>query len=215
MEIKTKYHGIKHYKDSDVITFKKGIPGFENLKKFIIFPVEENNLFYVLQSIEDLSIGLVLISPFNILKDYEFDLDDSKMEELGIKSHKDIIVFNTVTLNSKIENITANLKAPFVININKKIGEQIILDGSSYSIKYPLFKEENWLLVISRKKGESLLIGDDIEITVSKIEDGSVKLSISAPKSVTILRKELYKEVEKENRSAAASDMSLLKKFKK
>jgi carbon storage regulator len=47
------------------------------------------------------------------------------------------------------------------------------------------------LLVISRKKGESLLIGDDIEITVSKIEDGSVKLSISAPKSVTILRKEL------------------------
>ncbi|WP_416176238.1 flagellar assembly protein FliW [Clostridium sp.] len=143
MEIKTKYHGIKHYKDSDVITFKKGIPGFENLKKFIIFPVEENNLFYVLQSIEDLSIGLVLISPFNILKDYEFDLDDSKMEELGIKSHKDIIVFNTVTLNSKIENITANLKAPFVININKKIGEQIILDGSSYSIKYPLFKEEN------------------------------------------------------------------------
>jgi flagellar assembly factor FliW len=143
MEIKTKYHGIKHYKDSDVITFKKGIPGFENLKKFIIFPVEENNLFYVLQSIEDLSIGLVLISPFNILKDYEFDLDDSKMEELGIKSHKDIIVFNTVTLNSKIENITANLKAPFVININKKIGEQIILDGSNYSIKYPLFKEEN------------------------------------------------------------------------
>jgi flagellar assembly factor FliW len=143
MEIKTKYHGIKHYKDSDVITFKKGIPGFENLKKFIIFPVEENNLFYVLQSIEDLSIGLVLISPFNILKDYEFDLDDSKMEELEIKSHKDIIVFNTVTLNSKIENITANLKAPFVININKKIGEQIILDGSSYSIKYPLFKEEN------------------------------------------------------------------------
>ncbi|MBA5851083.1 carbon storage regulator CsrA [Clostridium sp. cel8] len=71
------------------------------------------------------------------------------------------------------------------------------------------------MLVISRKKGESLLIGDDIEITVSKIEDGSVKLSISAPKSVTILRKELYKEVEKENRSAAASDMSLLKKFKK
>jgi flagellar assembly factor FliW len=143
MEIKTKYHGIKHYKDSDVITFKKGIPGFENLKKFIIFPVEENNLFYVLQSIEDLSIGLVLISPFNILKDYEFELDDSKMEELGIKSYEDIIVFNTVTLNSKIENITANLKAPFVININKKIGEQIILDGSNYSIKYPLFKEEN------------------------------------------------------------------------
>ncbi|MHC6179285.1 carbon storage regulator CsrA [Clostridium sp. JNZ X4-2] len=71
------------------------------------------------------------------------------------------------------------------------------------------------MLVISRKKGESFLIGDNIEITISKIEEGTVKLSISAPRNITILRKELYDEVEKENKSAAASDMSLLKKLKK
>lgn len=71
------------------------------------------------------------------------------------------------------------------------------------------------MLVISRKKGESFLIGDNIEVTVSKIEEGTVKLSISAPKNVTILRKELYDEVKKENRNAAASDMNLLKKLKK
>ena len=51
------------------------------------------------------------------------------------------------------------------------------------------------LLVITRKKGESILIGDDIEISISKIEDGSVKLAIKAPKEMTILRKELYEEV--------------------
>lgn len=67
------------------------------------------------------------------------------------------------------------------------------------------------MLVISRKKGESILIGENIEITVVKIDDGSVKLSISAPRSITILRKELYKEVENENKNAAASDISLLK----
>ena len=71
------------------------------------------------------------------------------------------------------------------------------------------------MLVISRKKGESLRIGEDIEVTVVKIEDGSVKLSISAPRNITILRKELYKEVEEENRNAAASDTSILKKLKK
>ncbi|CAB1241593.1 carbon storage regulator [Clostridiaceae bacterium BL-3] len=71
------------------------------------------------------------------------------------------------------------------------------------------------MLVISRKKGESFLIGDNIEVTVSKIEEGTVKLSISAPKNVTILRKELYDEVKKENKNAAASDMNLLKKLKK
>lgn len=71
------------------------------------------------------------------------------------------------------------------------------------------------MLVISRKKGESLLIGDDIEITVVKIDENSVKLSISAPKSVTILRKELYKEVGQENKNAAAFDISVLKNIKK
>ena len=42
------------------------------------------------------------------------------------------------------------------------------------------------MLIITRKKGESLMIGDDIEITISKIDDGSVKLGIQAPKSVSI-----------------------------
>lgn len=70
------------------------------------------------------------------------------------------------------------------------------------------------MLVISRKKGESVLIGENIEITVTKIEEGTVKLSISAPRSVTILRKELYREIEEENKNSAASDISILKKLK-
>jgi len=48
------------------------------------------------------------------------------------------------------------------------------------------------MLIITRKKGESLMIGEEIEITVNKIEDGSVKIGIKAPKDITILRKELY-----------------------
>lgn len=70
------------------------------------------------------------------------------------------------------------------------------------------------MLVIGRKKGESMMIGEDIEVTVVKIEEGSVKLAISAPKSVTILRKELYAEVGEENMRAVASDLSFLKGIK-
>ena len=67
------------------------------------------------------------------------------------------------------------------------------------------------LLVIKRKKGESILIGDDIEISISKIEDGSVKLAIKAPKEMTILRKELYEEVQNENKEAIKMNIELLK----
>ena len=71
------------------------------------------------------------------------------------------------------------------------------------------------MLVITRKKGESLMIGDDIEITISKIEDGSVKIGVQAPKNVTILRKELYEQVKDENKQAININMDLLKNFKK
>jgi carbon storage regulator len=71
------------------------------------------------------------------------------------------------------------------------------------------------MLVITRKKGEALMIGDDIEITVVKLDDGSVKLAIDAPKNVTILRKELYKEVQEENKNATEFNIDIIKNLRK
>ena len=70
------------------------------------------------------------------------------------------------------------------------------------------------MLIITRKKGESLMIGDDIEITISKIDDGSIKLGIKAPKNISILRKELYEQIEKENKEATKINMDVLKNIK-
>ena len=71
------------------------------------------------------------------------------------------------------------------------------------------------MLIITRKKGESLMIGDDIEIIISKIDDGSVKIGINAPRDIEILRKELYEEVEQENRAATKVDINMLNNIKK
>lgn len=71
------------------------------------------------------------------------------------------------------------------------------------------------MLIITRKKGESLMIGDDIEIVISKIDDGSVKIGINAPKNISILRKELYEEVGKENKEATKISINVLNSIKK
>ena len=70
------------------------------------------------------------------------------------------------------------------------------------------------MLVVTRKKGESILIGDNIEISISSIENGSVKLAINAPKDVQILRKELYIEVEKQNKESLSVSLDVLKNLK-
>lgn len=69
------------------------------------------------------------------------------------------------------------------------------------------------MLILSRKKDESIIIDDNIEITVVEVENGRVRLGISAPKDIEILRKELYVEVEDINKSAkfAAGKLDELK----
>jgi flagellar assembly factor FliW len=142
MILNTTYHGAKEYEEKDIIKFNNGIPGFENLKHFIHFSLEENEFFSIIHSIEDLTIGLVVVSPFYVMKDYEIDLNDEMVKALNIENSKDVTLLNTVSLNSDISKITVNMRAPIVINIKSRLGEQIILNDEKYLIKQPLFKEE-------------------------------------------------------------------------
>ncbi|NNU76040.1 flagellar assembly protein FliW [Clostridium estertheticum] len=143
MDIVTKYHGVREYSNEDIIVFKKGLPGFKELKNFIIFPLEKNEVFSILHSIENAEVGLVLVSPFNIAKDYEFKIPDNYIKELEIDKPEEVLVLTTVTLSSNIKNMTTNLKAPIIINVKEKLGEQLILDNDKYKIKEPLFKESD------------------------------------------------------------------------
>ena len=59
------------------------------------------------------------------------------------------------------------------------------------------------MLVLTRKTGEAIQIGDDIEITVVSIKGDQIKLGINAPKNIEIHRKEIYLEIQKENEDAS------------
>lgn len=59
------------------------------------------------------------------------------------------------------------------------------------------------MLVLTRKRDESIIIGDNIKITVVEIRGDQVKLGIDAPRSIPVHREEVYKEIQEENRRAA------------
>ena len=61
------------------------------------------------------------------------------------------------------------------------------------------------MLALSRKQGESIVIGNNIEITVLEAKGDQVKIGISAPKSVPVYRKEIYAQIQEENREAVAN----------
>lgn len=70
------------------------------------------------------------------------------------------------------------------------------------------------MLALSRKQGESIVIGNNIEITVLEAKGDQVKIGISAPKSVPVYRKEIYAQIQEENREAVSNlDVESLKKL--
>lgn len=70
------------------------------------------------------------------------------------------------------------------------------------------------MLALTRRKGESLVISNDIEITILEIRGDQVKVGITAPKEVPIYRKEVYLQIEDENKAALNADgIASLKKL--
>ena len=70
------------------------------------------------------------------------------------------------------------------------------------------------MLALTRKKGESLVINNNIEVTVLEIRGDQIKLGISAPKEVPVYRKELYVQIQEENKNALDGDaFEALKSF--
>ncbi|MGX4600759.1 flagellar assembly protein FliW [Faecalimicrobium sp. JNUCC 81] len=124
------------------ILFDKGIPGLEEYKVFTINEIEENTKFKIINSKEDINIGFIAISPFEVKNDYEINLNDDIINDLEIENPNDVLILNLITLSNTLEQSTVNLKAPLVINIKNNKGKQLILQDDKYSIKEPLTGSE-------------------------------------------------------------------------
>ncbi len=71
------------------------------------------------------------------------------------------------------------------------------------------------MLVLTRKKGQSIIIGDNIEISIVDIQGEQVRMGINAPRNVTIHRKEIFVEIQEENKKASGIKVISLKSLLK
>mgnify|MGYP003446730927 FL=1 len=139
MLINTKYLGEVEIETSEILSFHHGLLGFQEYKEFILLPLDADLPLALLQSTEEVSIGFIVALPFAFKQDYAFDLSDEDKYDLQIEKEEDVLTYSIVTLNETFADSTINLLAPVVININKKIGKQIVLqDNKEYSLRFPI-----------------------------------------------------------------------------
>ncbi|KAB2841618.1 MAG: flagellar biosynthesis protein FliW [Melioribacteraceae bacterium] len=126
MKIQTYHFGEIEFAEDKIITFKDGIFGFEELKKFL-FIKPDDSIFYWLNSVENPELGFPMFGVRAI--DEEF---------LQVDSYE---AFGIVVMNPDPLKITVNLKAPVYINQDEKIGFQKIIDTDKYPVYYNLVNE--------------------------------------------------------------------------
>lgn len=143
MKIKTKYLGEIQIKRGQIISFPKGLLGFEDHKEFVVLNIEGNDHFKFLQDIHNEYISFLLINPWDFFEDYDIELPDDKLKNIKIdpRGSTSMIIYNIVTMGKSLEESTTNLLAPIVINLEDKKGKQFILQNSPYTTKHRLIPE--------------------------------------------------------------------------
>lgn len=128
--------------DDHIISFPWGLPGLEDYREYILNSLEEDSPFYYMRCSSQPEIGLLLVNPFEVFSDYEFDLDDTVVKQLDIADQKQLAVLCTVNTSRGIESATVNLLAPVVINIKLRQAKQVVLNDRRYSYQTPLAFEQ-------------------------------------------------------------------------
>ena len=125
--------------DTVEITFPAGLPGFPHSHIFQLTQWGgEDTPFSLMTSIDDPDVGFVVVEPWVFYPDYEFELDKSTSERLGLSEPGDSIVLCVVTLGEQAEDATVNLLGPIVVNRYTREACQAVLDPSLFNVRAPL-----------------------------------------------------------------------------
>jgi flagellar assembly factor FliW len=139
MRLNTKFEETVEIKESDILNFKQGLPGFEEEKQFVLIPME-GTPFSILQSVATTELAFVIADPFVFFKDYDFELSASVQDQLQIEKANDVFVQVILTVSEPFEESTANLQAPIVINQQNNTGKQVVLTNGNYQSRHLLNK---------------------------------------------------------------------------
>ena len=141
MLVKTKFFGELDLPEEKIVTFDRGIIGFENLKRFTILydcEKEETNISW-LQSVEEPGFAMPVIKPWLVKEDYNPVVEDELLSGLGELTEENLVILLTMNVPPDLTKMSVNLKAPIIMNSDTRKGAQIVVENKDYVIKYRVY----------------------------------------------------------------------------
>lgn len=141
----TRQFGKIQIDETKIITMPKGIPGFSDVKRFIILDHDDIRPFYSFQCVDQEDLAFIIMDPFLFKGDYTVDIDPY-LKEMAWENETEEHLFLYVIINATAPDprkMTANLMGPLLINIKKNQGIQMMVNDRGYSSKHLIFEEKN------------------------------------------------------------------------
>ncbi len=148
MKADTRLFGEIDIKDDKIIKLKEGIIGFPDLQNFTLIHDEEKEgkgSIKWLQSMDDPAFALPVMNPLDVKPDYQLTVNEEGLEPLGTMTEENTFILVTITVPQNIEEMSVNLKAPFIINADNLQGVQMIAEDD-YPVKYKIYE------ILNKKK---------------------------------------------------------------
>lgn len=141
IKVKTTRFGDIEVKSEDLIELPSGLIGFPELKRYVLLDHDKESPFKWLQSLDDGAIAFVLINPLLFKPDYTVEVTEAEVSDLELKAEEDAVISVIITIPTNPQNMTANLKAPLVFNLQNRRGKQLVLSNSAYTTRHNIMEE--------------------------------------------------------------------------
>jgi flagellar assembly factor FliW len=135
MDVFTTRFGVLSVQPQDEIVFEHGLIGLEDCRRWVVLTDSANSALGWLQNLDQGHIAVGVVSPRRFVRDYQLRVDSADLRTLGLATIRDAEV--VVIASRQPSGITLNLRAPLVINVEKRLGCQVIAKDE-HPVQYPL-----------------------------------------------------------------------------
>ena len=141
MQVDTARFGTLSVDDDKIILFPKGLPGFEDERRFFLIDHAGSSKIKWLHSADNPGLALVVADPFGLFEEYRPDVPDEIARDLGIADPDGALVLTVLTVRAGQQEgeppmISANLLAPIVISKERRRGAQAVLRSGEYGVRH-------------------------------------------------------------------------------
>jgi flagellar assembly factor FliW len=135
MKVHTSRFGTVDIQPDDILFFRNGLMGFEDCQHWVLLADAANSSVAWLQSMQHSNVALPVVSPRRFVGDYQVRLDPADVGQLHLTALEQAYVLGVVSRDGDM--LTLNLRAPIIINLDRRLGCQVITVDSQ-PIQYQL-----------------------------------------------------------------------------